>query len=146
MTARHRPVPPARPPDAGFTLVELLVVLGILALLAGFAAPQVMGYLGRARTESARVQISALTSALELYALDNGAYPATEQGLAALVQPPAGATRWAGPYLKKAQGLADPWGRPYQYVRQAPGGPFQIFTLGADNARGGTGEAQDVTN
>jgi general secretion pathway protein G len=133
-------------PEAGFTLVELLVVLGILAMLAAFAGPQVMGYLGRARTESARVQIGALTSALELYALDNGGYPATEQGLAALVQPPAGATRWAGPYLKKAQGLTDPWGRPYQYVRQAPGGPFQIFTLGADNARGGAGEAQDVTN
>jgi general secretion pathway protein G len=146
MTAR-RSIRPARPPaEAGFTLVELLVVLGILALVAAIAAPQVTGYLGRARTESARIQISGLVSALELYALDNGGYPATEQGLRALVQPPPGATRWSGPYLKKADGLNDPWGRPYQYVRQAPGGPFQILTLGADNARGGVGEAQDVTN
>jgi general secretion pathway protein G len=132
--------------DAGFTLIELLVVLGILALLATFTAPQVMGYLGRARTESARLQIGAITSALELYALDNGAYPPTELGLKALVEPPPGATRWNGPYLKKAQGLFDPWGRPYQYVRVAPAGPVQIVTFGSDNARGGTGEAQDVTN
>jgi general secretion pathway protein G len=132
--------------DAGFTLVELLVVMGILALLAAFAAPQVMGYLGRARTESARLQINAIVSALELYALDNGGYPPSELGLRALMEAPAGANRWAGPYLKKAQGLNDPWGRVYQYSSPSPAGPVQVFTLGADNARGGTGEAQDVTN
>jgi general secretion pathway protein G len=132
--------------DAGFTLVELLVVLGILAMLAAFAAPQVTSYLGRARTESARVQISAIASALELYALDAGSYPPTEQGLRPLVEAPPGATRWSGPYLKKAQGLLDPWGRPFQYIRQAPSGPIQILSLGSDNAVGGAGEAQDVRN
>lgn len=132
--------------DRGFTLVELLVVLGILALLAAFAAPQVTGYLGRARTEAARTQIAALVNALELYAIDVGSYPTTEQGLKALTQAPMGVTRWSGPYLRRAEGLVDPWGRPYLYSRAAPMGPVQITTLGADNARGGSGEAQDVSN
>jgi len=132
--------------EAGFTLLELLVVLGILALLATFAAPQVLRYLGKARTDAARLQINALSSALELYALDNGGFPAQQAGLAALMQPPQGAQRWSGPYLKKAEGLVDPWGRPYQYRVPGKGQPFEIFTLGRDNAPGGTGEDQDVTN
>lgn len=139
---------PTRRPrsDEGFTLVELLVVLGILALLAMVAGPQVLRYLGKARTETARVQISAIMSALELYAIDNGDYPQQELGLVALVQPPAGATRWAGPYLKKAEGLNDPWGRPYHYRVPGRAGPADVFTLGRDNAPGGTGEDQDITN
>jgi general secretion pathway protein G len=132
--------------EAGFTLLELLVVLGILALLATFAAPQVMRYLGKARTEAAKLQINAISSALELYALDNGRYPPQPPGLAALMQPPPGATRWNGPYLKKAEGLTDPWGRPYQYRVPGRAGPFEVFTLGRDNAPGGTGEDQDVAN
>jgi general secretion pathway protein G len=132
--------------DAGFTLIELLIVLGILALLAALTAPQVMRYLGKARTETAKVQINAIASALELYALDNGAYPPPQVGLAALMQPPGGATRWNGPYLKKAQGLIDPWGRPYQYRVPGRGGAFDVFTLGRENAEGGTGEDTDVTN
>lgn len=131
--------------EQGFTLLELLVVLGILALLATFAGPQVMRYLGQARSETARVQINALSSALELYHLDNGGYPSQQAGLAALMQAPAGATRWKGPYLKKAEGLVDPWGRPYQYRTPGAGGSgFEIITLGADNAPGGTGENQDI--
>lgn len=132
--------------EAGFTLLELLVVLGILALLATFAAPQVLRYLGKARTDAARLQINAISSALELYALDNGAFPAQQVGLGALMQAPAGVQRWSGPYLKKAEGLVDPWGRPYQYRIPGKAQPFEIFTLGRDNAPGGTGEDQDVTN
>jgi general secretion pathway protein G len=132
--------------DAGFTLIELLIVLGILALLASFAAPQVLRYMGKARTETAKVQINAIASALELYALDNGGYPPQQVGLGALMQRPQGAARWAGPYLKKAEGLIDPWGRPYQYRMPGRSMPFEIFTLGRDNAQGGTGEDSDVTN
>jgi general secretion pathway protein G len=132
--------------DAGFTLIELLIVLAILVLLAGLAAPQVFRYLGKARTETAKVQISAISSALELYALDNGAYPPPQIGLKALVERPHGATRWNGPYLKKAEGLIDPWGHPYQYRAPGRSGAFDIFTLGRDNAPGGTGEDIDVTN
>src|SRR5262245_21020992 len=132
--------------DAGFTLIELLIVLGILALLATLATPQVLRYLGKARTETAKVQINAIASALELYALDNGGYPPPQVGLKALMERPHGATRWSGPYLKKAEGLIDPWGRPYQYRAPGRAGPFDIFTLGRDNAPGGTGEDSDVAN
>ena len=132
--------------EAGFTLLELLIVLGILALLAGIATPQVLRYLGKARTEAAKVQINAIASALELYALDNGTYPPAQTGLGALMQRPQGAARWGGPYLKKAEGLTDPWGRPYQYRLPGRSGSFEIFTLGRDNAAGGTGEDSDVVN
>jgi general secretion pathway protein G len=132
--------------QAGFTLIELLIVLGILALLAGIATPQVLRYLGKARTEAAKVQINAISSALELYALDNGGYPSGQVGLVALVQQPQGASRWNGPYLKKAQGLTDPWGRPYQYRFPGRAGSFEVFSLGRDNAPGGTGEDSDIIN
>jgi general secretion pathway protein G len=131
--------------DAGFTLVELLVVLAILAMLATFAGPQVLGYLGKARTNAARIQISSINSALELFALDNGGYPTQEMGLSSLIQAPSGLPRWSGPYLKKSDGLLDPWGRPYSYKVLGPG-QIQVFTLGRDNAPGGAGEDQDVTN
>jgi general secretion pathway protein G len=132
--------------DAGFTLIELLIVLGILALLASLAAPQVLRYLGTARTETAKIQINSIASALELYALDNGGYPPQQVGLKALMEAPQGATRWNGPYLKKAQGLVDPWGRPYQYRAPGRAGPFDVFSLGRDNAPGGNGEDRDVAN
>jgi len=132
--------------DAGFTLLELLVALGILVLLAAVVGPQVAGYLSRARTDTARVQLSAMASALELYALDNGGYPTPQAGLRALIEPPTGATRWRGPYLTKPDGLVDPWGKPYLYRVPGKGRPFEIYTLGRDNAPGGTGEDQDVTN
>ncbi|MEQ1697433.1 MAG: type II secretion system major pseudopilin GspG [Hyphomicrobiaceae bacterium] len=133
--------------EGGFTLLELLVVLGIIALLATVAAPQVLQYLGKARTETAKAQIAAISTALELYALDNGGFPAPAFGLSALVKAPGGVAAWRGPYLKRAEGLKDPWGRPYQY--KFPGrssGQADVFTLGRDNAPGGTGEDQDVSN
>ena len=133
-------------PDSGFTLIELLIVLGILALLAALTAPQVLRYLGKARSETAKIQLTAIAGALELYALDNGAYPSPQIGLRALIEQPSGATRWGGPYLKKAEGLIDPWGRPYQYRVPGRSGAFEVFTLGRDNAPGGTGEDADVTN
>jgi len=142
----HAPITRRAGTDAGFTLIELLIVLGILALLASLAAPQVLRYLGKARTEAAKIQISAISSAIELYALDNGVYPPPQLGLSALMQRPHGATRWSGPYLKKAEGLVDPWGRPYQYRLPGRAGAFDIFSLGRDNAPGGSGEDSDVAN
>ncbi len=130
--------------QAGFTLIEVLIVLGIVAMLATFAAPQVMRYMGQARVETARIQLSAITTALELYALDNGRYPPQQTGLVALVTAPPGAKSWRGPYLKKADGLRDPWGRPYGYRIPGRQSAFEIFTLGRDNASGGKGEDQDV--
>ncbi len=130
--------------QAGFTLIEVLIVLGIVAMLAPFAAPQVMRYMGQARVETARIQLSAITTAMELYALDNGSYPPQQTGLAALVRQPPGAQLWRGPYLKKVEGLVDPWGRPYGYRIPGRQSAFEIFTLGRDNATGGKGEDQDV--
>ena len=137
---------PNRDRDAGYTLLELLVVLGILALLATVAAPQVLRYLGKAKTDTAKTQIGAISTALELYALDNGGFPPQQTGLSALVQAPQGATRWRGPYLKRADGIVDPWGRPYGYRFPGKQGQTEVFTLGRDNAAGGTGEDADVAN
>ncbi len=144
--ARRGSILQRRTGEAGFTLLELLVALGILVLLAAIVGPQVAGYLSRARTDTARVQLAAVASAMELYALDNGGYPPPQVGLRALVEPPPGSPRWRGPYLTKADGLVDPWGRPYLYRVPGKGRAFEIYTLGRDNAPGGTGEDQDVTN
>jgi general secretion pathway protein G len=132
--------------EAGFTLIELLVVLGIIVLLATIAAPQVLRYLGKARTETARAQISAVSTALELYSLDMGGFPPQQAGLAALMQNPSGNPRWKGPYLKRADGLVDPWGRPYVYRFPGRNGQPEVFSLGRDSAPGGTDEDQDVAS
>jgi general secretion pathway protein G len=132
--------------EAGFTLLELLVVLGIITLLATVAAPQVLGYLGQARSQAAQVQIKNISTALELFYLHNGGYPAEQVGLSALVKAPQGVPNWRGPYLKSAEGLVDPWGRPYRYRVPGRNGEFDIFTLGRDNKEGGSGEDRDVTS
>jgi general secretion pathway protein G len=116
--------------NAGYTLLELLVVLGILAVLSAMATPQLMGYFGKAKTQSAQIQIQNIGTALEMYYLENGSYPSENVGLKALVEPTPEAPNWNGPYLKKTQNLFDPWGRPFQYVFPASDGSYQIFTLG----------------
>ena len=104
-----------RPGAAGYTLLELLVVMGILAALTAMATPQVMGYFGKAKTQSAQLQIENINTALEMYYVENGSYPSPSAGLRALVEATPEAPRWNGPYLKNARTLLDPWGRPYQY-------------------------------
>lgn len=132
--------------NEGFTLLELLVVLVILGLLAAVVTPQVLNYLGRARTQAAALQIHSLSEALDLYRLDIGRYPSEQEGLGALVQSPTGVRNWFGPYVKKPQMLVDPWGRPYQYHPREGSVGFGLYSLGADNAPGGQGEGQDITN
>lgn len=132
--------------DAGFTLVELLVVIAILGLLATLAAPQVLGYLGQSRSQAAQVQIKSIATALELFYLHNGGYPSEQVGLAALVAAPEGLASWRGPYLKGADGLKDPWGRPYRYRSPGRYGDYDVFTLGRDNREGGSGEDRDMTS
>ncbi len=131
--------------EAGFTLLELLVVLAILALLAGLVAPRVMGYLAGAKRETAELQIRRLSTVLEYYRLDTGRYPTTAEGLKALVERPPGAGRWNGPYLEG--GLPrDPWGNPYVYRAPAEGAPYEILSLGADGRPGGEGEDADISS
>ena len=132
--------------QAGFTLVELLVVLGIIALLAAVVAPQVIRYVGDARVETARVQLKNIESALELYYLDAGQYPTTEQGLNALVSAPAGVEAWHGPYIKLKKGIVDPWGQTFGYKQPGEHGALDVFSLGRDKAAGGEGEAKDIVN
>ena len=145
--APHDSRAPGRPSAAaGFTLLELLVVLAILAMLAAFAVPQVMNYLDRARSDSAKIQVSNISTALDLYRLDVGRYPSTGEGLASLVTRPTAGDRWNGPYVKKAESLIDPWGEPYGYRAPGQHGAYDLFSLGADKAEGGEGEDRDLTS
>jgi len=130
----------------GFTLIELLVVLAILALLAGVAAPQVIRYLGGAKTDTARLDVKNIATALDLYRLEVGRYPSNEEGLRALIAAPAGVRGWNGPYLRSESMLVDPWGRPYRYTHPGQHGDFDLYSLGADDRPGGSGEDQDVTS
>ena len=114
----------------GYTLLELLVVMGILALLTALATPQLMGYFGKAKVQTAQVQIENIKTALEMYYMENGTYPSTRVGLQALVESTPEAPRWNGPYLKKTKNLVDPWGRPFQYASPGPDGDYEIYSLG----------------
>ena len=130
----------------GFTLIELLVVLVILGLLAGLVGPQVMRYLGESKTRTAGLQIQDLSAALDLYRIDVGSYPSTDQGLDALVSQPHGVSSWNGPYLRRRELPLDPWGNPYRYRFPGENNVFDIWTYGADGRPGGEGENQPVTN
>ncbi|MCH8167704.1 MAG: type II secretion system major pseudopilin GspG [Proteobacteria bacterium] len=132
--------------ERGLTLIELLVVLLILSLIAAFAVPRVMKYLGGARSDAAAIQVERLGGILDLYRLDMGRYPGTDDGLRALVEAPFEAGRWNGPYLKKENSLIDPWGEPYEYRFPGDHGDYDLFTLGADGREGGDGEDADVTS
>jgi general secretion pathway protein G len=129
----------------GFTLLELLVVLVILGLLAGYVAPKYFAQIGKSEVKTAQAQIVALEKALDQYRIDTGHYPSTEQGLAALNTKPAEEPRWDGPYLKKTV-PNDPWGKPYQYKMPGEHGEVDIYSFGHDGAPGGTGENADINN
>jgi general secretion pathway protein G len=130
----------------GFTLIELLVVLVIVGLLAAFAAPQVLNYLGRAKTDAAKAQIQNIASILDLYRLEVGSYPDERDGLEALLEQPTGAPRWNGPYVKRRENLIDPWGQMYIYRYPGEHGAYDLSSLGADQAEGGEGEDEDITS
>lgn len=134
---------PAR--QAGFTLLELLVVLVILGLLAGYVAPRYFSQVGKSEVTTAQAQIGALEKALDQYRIDTGRYPSTEQGLAALNAKPADEARWGGPYLKKAV-PSDPWGNPYQYRMPGEHSEVDVFSLGRDGRPGGTDADADIGN
>ncbi|QDC44700.1 type II secretion system major pseudopilin GspG [Methylophilus medardicus] len=131
--------------SGGFTLLELLVVMVIIGLLAGYVGPKYFQQIGKSEVKTAKAQIAALEQALDQYRLDVGHYPATEQGLQALMTNPDNNTHWSGPYLKKAV-PNDPWGKTYQYRMPGQHGEYDLFSLGKDGQVGGSDEAQDITN
>jgi general secretion pathway protein G len=132
--------------EDGFTLIEVLVVLVILGLLAGLVGPAVLRYLGGSRQDAARLQAEQLGAALDLYRLDIGRYPTTEQGLNALVEAPSGVRNWSGPYLAKGEVPADPWGNAFGYRTPGKQAGYDLWSLGADGREGGDGEDADVKN
>lgn len=132
--------------QTGFTLLELLVVLGIIAMLAGLVGPQVMKHMGESKIKAAKVQIEDLAQTLDMYKLDVGSYPTSEQGLNALVDNPGDIQRWNGPYLRKSKVPLDPWNNEYRYTSPGEHGKFDISSLGADGKEGGEGEDQDLNS
>jgi len=127
----------------GFTLLELLVVLVILGLLVGIAAPAAIKFLSKAKSDVARIQLQSISTGLDMFLIDVGRYPNEEEGLQALIRRPSGADRWKGPYLTGGEIPKDPWDRPYVYQRPAGGG-VRLLSLGADGVEGGEGENADI--
>jgi general secretion pathway protein G len=135
---------PRAPRTAGFTLLELLVVMVIIGLLAGFVAPRYFSQVGKSQVKAAKAQVDALDKAIEQFRLDMNRLPTNEEGLAALNVAPANEPNWAGPYLKKDV-PKDPWGHPYVYLE--PGthnNDFDLMSYGKDGQSGGTGENADI--
>jgi len=130
---------------AGFTLIELMIVLFILGLLATLVAPRLMGRVGKAKVKAAQAQIQMLSTALDLFHLDVGRYPTEEEGLKSLVQRPENLSQWSGPYLEKGV-PKDPWGRDYLYKSPGEHGAYDLVSHGADGAPGGEGESADISN
>jgi general secretion pathway protein G len=137
---------PARCAEGGFTLVEMLVVITIIALIMALVGPRVLNYLAESKVKAAKIQIESLASALDLYFLDVGQYPSSSEGLSALVQRPGSTTAWNGPYLKGTTLPNDPWGKPYVYRIPGQYGTFDIISYGADGQEGGTGAGTDITS
>jgi general secretion pathway protein G len=139
-TRRHRT-------QAGFTLIEMMVVMVIIGLLMALVGPRFIRQEEKAKLKACRAQIELLGTALDTFRLDVGRYPTSQEGLAALQQRPFGIDRWDGPYLKKGNVPKDPWDRPYYYRAPGDGGrPYDLLSYGADGAPGGDGDNKDITS
>ena len=131
--------------NRGFSLIELIAVLVILGLLASIIGPRIVGWVSKSRTPVTEVQLSHLETGLEMFNLDIGRYPTTQEGLEALLRDP-GLERWDGPYLKKESLPIDPWHRKYLYLSPGNHGDYDLWSLGADGLEGGDGENADITS
>lgn len=131
--------------QAGFTLLELLVVMVIIGLLTSYVAPRYFSQVGKSEIKATRAQIDALEKALDQYRLDTGHYPSTEQGLTALNAAPANEPKWEGPYLKRDV-PPDPWGKPYNYKQPGDHAEIDLYSYGKDGQAGGSGENADIGN
>lgn len=131
--------------QAGFTLVEILVVITIIGLIMALVGPRVLNYLGESKAKAAKIQIESFSSALDLYYLDLGRYPTSSEGLIALTRA-NNAAGWNGPYLRGGVAPNDPWGHPYIYRAPGERSPYEIMSLGSDGQEGGSGTATDITS
>jgi general secretion pathway protein G len=130
--------------SGGFTLLELLVVILIIGLLVGIVGPRLLGQVSKSEITAARAQLDALDKALQAYRLDTGRFPATAQGLKALLTAPSDEPRWRGPYMQ-GEAPPDPWGSPYQYRLPGTNGrDFDLYSLGRDRASGGSADDADI--
>ena len=134
--------------QSGFTLLEIMVVIAIIAILGSFVAPSLFGQADKAKVISTKTQVTSIETALELYRLDNGAYPSTSQGLDALVTQPQGspaAPNWqSGGYMKQIP--TDSWGNNFIYLSQGRLGPYEIISYGSDGVEGGSDYAKDISS
>jgi len=131
----------------GFSLLELLVVLLLLGAFAGIFAPKIFGQAEKAKQKAAKLEIDQIGQALDLYKLEIGRYPTSQEGLAALMTAPSGTSNWNGPYLKRNAVPKDPWSNEYRYV--SPGDqnrPYDIISLGSDGKEGGDGDGKDINS
>lgn len=129
---------------SGVTILEVLVVLAIIALIAGVAGPRLVGYVDRARGETAELQIEQIVNALQLFYIDVGRYPTEAEGLTVLIDAPGGEESWRGPYLETTGPLTDPWGRDYIFEATGENTRPNVLSYGRDGARGGSGSDADL--
>jgi general secretion pathway protein G len=141
---RFIPSREAHDSEGGFSLMELLVVLVILAILAMVVAPNVLRYIGTSKVDATHTQIQNIQTALDLYALNEGGYPSTADGLAALVRKPANVPDWRGPYLRGDKVPLDGWGQPFVYHSPGKNSLYDLVSLGANSKEGGEGDAADI--
>jgi general secretion pathway protein G len=132
--------------ERGFTLVEILVVITIIALIMSLVGPRVLNYLTESKVKAAKIQMQSFSSALDLLYLDTGRYPSSAEGLAVLVKPTSAMAGWNGPYLKGGNVPNDPWGKPYLYRSPTERAKYEIMSYGADGQEGGTGTSADITS
>jgi general secretion pathway protein G len=131
--------------EAGFTLVEMLVVITIIGLIMGLIGPRVLNYLSESKVKAAKIQLQSFGSALDLFYLDAGRFPSSAEGLAALVRRTPGVAAWNGPYLKGGTVPNDPWNNAYVYRSPGERGPYDILSYGSDGQEGGAGTAADLS-
>jgi general secretion pathway protein G len=143
---RCRPYNYPHPLQAGFSLVEMLVVLVIIGLIMGLVGPRVLSYLSDSRVKAARLQIESFSNSLDLFYVDTGRYPSTQEGLGALLERPPDAERWSGPYLRSNSVPSDPWGTPYVYRSPGAHGAYDLMSYGSKGREGGESSESEIAN